>query len=565
VSRDGKLLAYSSDKHGMRDLYVKQITGGQPIRLTFDGAGNTTPDFSPYGSKIVFRSTRDGGGIYEIAAFGGEARLLARDGLDPKYSPDGSKVAFWIGPSDVLPTTPRTGTVWVVPSAGGQSLRLASSLSTARHPIWSPDGRRLLVIGYASDKLQEVSAFDWWTIQANGGVASKTGIRDALLAAGLENPEGDNFPQLRGGNLLLPDPACWVRDGNRVVFSARSGDARNLWSTQMSSEGKVRGAVQRLTAGSGNEANGSCGSNETFVFARKTWAADDWSFPFDLNRGKPTGLPVQLTHQLSAMREAPSFSADGRYFAYGSMQSGAFNVWLGDTATGDETQLAPSPFLQRYYVISPSGDRIAYASIEDGKRILYVTAPGGVPEKLCEGCLRPTDWSRDEKKLLTNRGSPFTISLLDVASHEETTLLAHPAYSLVLAHFSPDNRWVSFTARVQPNRAWIMIAPADGPLPVPESQWIKVSEENEALDAGIWSPDGKILYFTSSRDGHICLWARRIDPSTHQPVGESFAVQHFHERSMGSIRLFSAVAGRIGVALMDNTSSIWMMSHPPAQ
>ena len=37
------------------DLYVKQVTGGQPIRLTFDGAGNTTPNFSPDSSRIVFR------------------------------------------------------------------------------------------------------------------------------------------------------------------------------------------------------------------------------------------------------------------------------------------------------------------------------------------------------------------------------------------------------------------------------------------------------------------------------------------------------------------------------
>jgi Tol biopolymer transport system component len=55
LSPDRKLVAYSAD-HGLdggRDLYVKQVAGGQPIRLTFDGEGNTTPDFSPDGSKIT--------------------------------------------------------------------------------------------------------------------------------------------------------------------------------------------------------------------------------------------------------------------------------------------------------------------------------------------------------------------------------------------------------------------------------------------------------------------------------------------------------------------------------
>ncbi len=83
LSRDGRLVAYSSDagQDGGMDLYVKQLAGGQPIRLTSDGAGNTWPDFSPDGSRIVFRSNRGGGGIYEIPAFGGQSRLLARNGL----------------------------------------------------------------------------------------------------------------------------------------------------------------------------------------------------------------------------------------------------------------------------------------------------------------------------------------------------------------------------------------------------------------------------------------------------------------------------------------------------
>jgi hypothetical protein len=36
-------------------------------------------------------------------------------------------------------------------------------------------------------------------------------------------------------------------------------------------------------------------------------------------------------------------------------------------------------------------------------------APGGEPVKLCEGCLRATDWSRDEKSLLAFSGDPYEI------------------------------------------------------------------------------------------------------------------------------------------------------------
>jgi Tol biopolymer transport system component/DNA-binding winged helix-turn-helix (wHTH) protein len=561
ISRDGKLIAYSSEKNGMRDLYVKQMTGGQPIRLTFDGAGNTMPDFSPDGSTIVFRSNRDGGGIYEIAAFGGETRLLAREGLNPKYSPDGTKVAFWIGDDFLVPTIPRNGAVWVVPSKGGAAVRVGTRLTAARRPIWSPDGRRLLVIGYASDKLWEASSLDWWTISENTGVAARTEIRDALLKAGLENPGYDSYPPSTVNAPFLPAPVCWLGEGNRVMFSAFTGDARNLWSTQISTDGKIAGPTQRLTAGSGDETNASCASNESFVFARPTFVEDLWSFPFDLESGNSTGPPVQLTHGPSIIREGPSVSADGQLVAFTRLELSHLSVWVHDVASGKETKLAESSFAQRYPVIAPSGGRVAYSSYENDKRTLYTAAPGGVPEKLCDGCVRPTDWSRDEKKLLTFKGSPYQVSRFDVASREQTTLLAHPTYGLLSAHFSPDNRWVSFTVRVQPNREWIMIAPIDGPVPVPEASWIKFSEEEGVLDEGIWSPDGKTLYFTSDRDGHVCLWARRIDPKSHRPLGEPFAVQHFHERPMQRSRLWSAAAGRVVVSLTDDTSSIWTMSR----
>lgn len=110
--------------------------------------------------------------------------------------------------------------------------------------------------------------------------------------------------------------------------------------------------------------------------------------------------------------------------------------------------------------------------------------PGGTAEKPCEGCLRATDWSRDEKTLLMFGGSPYQINALDIPSHRQTPVLKHPNYSLLYARFSPDNCWVSFTARIQPNRAQILIAPLDGPKPLPESAWIRIAEEEAGGPTG---------------------------------------------------------------------------------
>src|SRR5579864_3494473 len=49
-------------------------------------------------------------------------------------------------------------------------------------------------------------------------------------------------------------------------------------------------------------------------------------------------------------------------------------------------------------------------------------------------------------------------------------------FPLLYGRFSPDNRFVSFTARIGPNRSRIEIAPVDV-APAPERGWIQISEE----------------------------------------------------------------------------------------
>jgi Tol biopolymer transport system component/DNA-binding winged helix-turn-helix (wHTH) protein len=565
VSRDGKLLAYASDRgqDDGQDIYVKQITGGQPVRLTFDGQGNTSPDFSPDGSRIVFRSERDGGGIFEVPAFGGEARLLARDGLNPKFSPDGSQVAYWVGAPNVRPTIPGSGRVMVVPAAGGPPQKLGAIFTAARYPIWSPDGKHLLFIGYTSAQMDVSSGLDWWLAAVNGDQAVRTGTYEAFVHAGLRDRKFDGSAVSSKPYPLLPAPGCWHADASGVRFSDLGGDTNNIWEIGMSSQtGKVSGAPRRLTAGAGNESEPACASGDAFAFTNPETVGEVWSLPFDLDGGRPLGALEPVT-QGPATRENPSLSADGRYVAFASTQSGQKNIWLRELATGRESQVARSPFVQRYPVINASGSRIAFSVWENGKRLLYASTPGGVPEMLCQGCSRAQDWSHDGKSLLAFGGSPFQFFVLDLASHRQTTLLRHPKYNLLYGRFSPDYHWMTFTARLQPGHARIMIAPADGPKPVPESAWIQIAEERDE-DWANWAPDGKTLYFTSARDGHTCLWAQRLDAVSHRPVGDAFAVQHFHGRASYQQNGWSAAAGRIVVALNERTGNIWMMSRSGA-
>lgn len=563
ISHDGTLLAYSSDRsaEGGRDLYVKQIAGNQSIRLTFDGLSNTAPDFSPDGSRIAYRSNRDGGGIYEIPTFGGEPRLLARDGLNPKFSPDGSKVAYWTGDPGVASPVPGSGAVWVVSVSGGQPRSVSPNFTAARYPIWSPDGQNLLFVGYTSHRAYDRSLIDWWMVPIDGGRAVRTDAFDAMVRAGLEPRDTGTDSWSLYAFADIPGPACWSAISDAVIFPVFSGDRGNLWETSISRHtGKVSGEFRRLTAGAGNESETSCATENLIVFTSVNISTDVWAVPFDLDIGKPKGLLERMT-QTPARQEYASLSRDGRYLAFASARAGRMNIWVRQLATGKESSVASSSFVQRFPVINAYGSRVAFSvSEKNEKRSIYVSAPGGALEKLCENCFRATDWSGDEKSVLIFADSPYQIQSLDIASHKQTTLLKHPQYHLLYGRFSPDNRWVSFTERIQPHRARILIAPLYGPKPIPESAWIPIAEEGPE-DWANWSPDAKTLYFTSARDGHSCIWAQRIDPISHRPVGPAFGAQHLHGRATYQQEGWSAAGGRIAMVLAENTGNIWMMSR----
>ena len=155
-SPDGALLAFSSNRSGNFEIYVRRIEGGQEINITNDSAQDIQPDFSPDASSIAFVSTRSsrtgmvriapnigfepvtyGGDIWVAPALGGPARRLAPDGNCPVWSPDGTKIAYISGFDDHR-------SILEIPAEGG-AVRSVLSSGDSRWQIirvrYSPKGR----------------------------------------------------------------------------------------------------------------------------------------------------------------------------------------------------------------------------------------------------------------------------------------------------------------------------------------------------------------------------------------------------------------------------------------
>jgi len=553
LSPDGKLLAYASDRSGdgNLDIWVRQVAGGEPIRLTRDPADEYEPAFSPDGTQIVFRSEVEGGAIYVVSALGGPARRIIPGGRCPQFSPDGNWIAYWLGVRKKMPFLVRKGSrMYVAPAAGGAPRQLQPDFFGAAYPIWSPDGKHLLFLGHRDDTLPPEESVDWWVTPLEPGPAVRTGAFEATRREKLSGPVAYYSWALV--------PAAWEPAGDSLIFSARFGDSTNLWRIGISPRTwKVTGAPRRLTSGPTLEEKpavaAAAGGAVRVAFAAVTENVDIWSLPVAANQGKVTGEPRQLTHDAAADFH-PALSPDGSKMVFVSARTGSQEIWIKDLRSGEESALTATRSQKYWPLFSPDGSRVSFSSYENLQRwkTYVVPATGGAPEMLCEGLV--TSWSSDGKRVLHHEAD-WRVRLLDLPSRLDTELFAAPGRTFCCGHFSPDDHWIAFLD----NAAWRShVAPFQGEARVPESAWIDLGEGR----MWFWSPDGALLYGQSSRDGHECLWAQRVDRATKRPAGEPLAIFHSHgtRRSIGNQTHseWFVASDQILFSMGERTGNIWM-------
>ena len=552
LSPDGKLLAYASDRagEGNLDIWVQQVGGGQPVRLTRHEADESEPHFSPDSTRIVFRSERDGGGVYTISTLGGdEPRLIAREGRRPRFSPDGSRIAYWVGSESNL-----RGRVLVVGSTGGEPAELAFG----RSPIWTPDSRHLLFLGRV-DSDSSTSEADWLVVSLDGAVVP-TGAFEVLQNQSLG-------PTLRYAFIA----EVWPPRENYIAFAARLGDSTNMWEVPISPDTwQVAGPPRQLTFGAGIEVQSSFAAGGQMVFSTQVENLDIWGLPIDENRGEVSGETERLTTS-TAEDLSPSLSSDGKKMVFRSARSENFDVWMKDVETGRESNLTASPEDERTAIISADGSKVAYRIATTD--IYVVPASGGMARNVCEGCGGAlSHWSRSGERLIFYRRAPpetgFSnlIAVLTFSSSEVTGLAGAEQF-LADPRFSPDGNWFAFHAsNIARARRQIFIAPVRATdLPIKRNEWIAVTDGSGSDSRAAWSPDGNLLYFLSERDGSRCVWAQRLDPKTKKPVGSAFGVYHAHQRrrSMMNVNLetigLSVARDKIAITMREITGNIWMM------
>ena len=513
LSPDGQRFAYAKFDGSDFDIYLQDVGGGSPVNLTASSPGDDIePDFSPDGSQIAFRSERpDGDGIFLMSSGGGPARQLSRFGFSPAWSPDARSILV----ATELVRDPKergtTSQIWRIEVDTGQSRRLVQQ--DAVQPSWSPEGRRIAFWNVDPDtgkrRIWTVASgggnpmppvpvttgesLDWnpvWSSDGHVYFASNRGGTMGLWRIAIDEETGATF----GPAEAITTPAARIgflsisTDGRRILYASQDGRA-NVERAQLDPDAlAVTDPLTQVTEGPRRVLHARVSPAGDEVVISDVDAADQEDL--FLVRADGTGEPRQLTRDPHKDR-APSWSPDGRRIFFSSNRSGSYATWtVGRDGSGPEP-LGPSRREPAFQPLpSPDGRWLASVGKERSGWMptlldLQLPAARRLPQPLVSGFF-PWGWSPDGQWLagVTEEGrialcSPATRRLQRVVGRGSKPVWMHTRPILLFL-----DEWRIFAFDLRTGITSVVLEPG-------------TNSSFTDLDLG---PDDRMLYVVHDRD-----------------------------------------------------------------
>ena len=543
ISRDGKVIAYSSDRAqaGNLDIWLQRVPGGAPTRITTDPAEDKYPSIAPDGSSIVFRSERNGGGVYLANSSGTVQRLLVPGGRNPQFSPDGRRIVYWVGDKDE--STP-SGKLYLLSLEGKVPMPIAPDFVDARWPVWSSDGTQVLFYGCRERSQPMPTCVDWWTTSVDGKTVQNTGAL-ALLRRQQVEP--------------LQELGGWY--GDDVLFTGKRAGKLSIWKLRVSKRTlKADGVPQLLSAGVNNDVDPSLAQDGTLIFAHLSAAVHIWRID---HPGRPEAAESTRVTQDAGTDSDPSISSDGRWLFFSRQLGTVRGLWKKDTVSGTETIV----HAMGRDLISPaadnSGELFAFETTDGESPSIYIAASTESAKKLCTRCSKPTGWFDGNRAVFYRAGSPSRIEMADPRTGILDTVVENRDFSLSDANWSPETEYLVFTAYRENETKRVFAVKFPKTLAKATGRWIPISEASVWSDRPKWSADGKTVFFLSTRDGFSCIWGEHFDPRAGHIVGPPFAVMHYHNLRLSPARIapqwfdLSVAGDSIYLNVGEETASLW--------
>jgi eukaryotic-like serine/threonine-protein kinase len=458
---------------------------------------------------------------------------------DVAVSPNGHTVAI-VGHRD----SDRSSAIWIYEPGTLDATSLANT-EGASFPFWSPDGQSL---GFFADgKLKKLSLAGGpaQTLcdapSGRGGTWSKDGVilftPSGHLGVGLFriSASGGTPVQITvPDKSLLEDSHRWpflLPDGVHFLFSAiHLSGRRELSSVYMGSLGSNE---KRLVT--------KAGANAAYVAPYLLFYRDQTLFgqPFDTKKSEPAGeaFPILTDIQywpriseavfaatstglLVAQKAGDSGASQLLWFdrkgqeigmglkpgIYGNISlspngkavasdttdpaSQNTDVWTYDLENQSAKRLTFDPAIDSTPIWSPDGSRMVFGSNRGVNFDLYLKDTNGAQEEKPisqDGNDRfPTDWSRDGKYILYERGADLWFVILP---EFRPTQFLKATSTLKGGRFSPDGKWVAYSSNE--SGRWEVYVTS---FPEAHGKW-QVSNAGGVEPK--WRSDGKELFYLS--------------------------------------------------------------------
>ena len=403
-SPDGSQVAFTWLREAAAgyDVFTQVVGAGTPKRLTDDGSGHMYPAWSPDGATIAAWHVPRGVSQTAVttrarlvvmpATGGAERQLLEWDGAARRisWSPDGE----WLALSPVSVRVHRErGITLVSPGTGRQVewVGLDPAFTASENPVFSPDGQRIAYTKFRDDFSSDVFVA---RVGADGRPAGPpvqlayggreatfpvwtTDGRTLLLIEGVPSSNGgvrrvpiDGAPASAPiGGLEHAGSMALDRGGTRLAFH-RPGIDVDIWRVDL----RDPGASGRVAPSTLWEEGGDMSADATRVaFAsnrsgpREIWVADA--------NGEHA---LQLTRFGGPVPGSPRWSPDDQWVAFDARPDGNSDVFVVPAAGGPIRQLTKERTEDARPAWSRDGKTIFFASSRTGRSEIWkMPAAGG--------------------------------------------------------------------------------------------------------------------------------------------------------------------------------------------
>jgi len=393
ISRDGRFVAFQSDRDGPMDVWVTQLGTGRFYNLTrgrvpeLVNASVRTLGFSPDGTLVTFWARRTdvtGGakiGVWAIPVLGGDPQSYLDGVAEFDWSSDGSRLVYHTtGAGD--PTFVKDNRV--DSQASTQPIFTAAAGLHAHFPIWSAD--RAFIYFVQGDL---PGAMDIWRIKASGGAPERITRHNAQVT----------HPVMVNARTLL--------------YLATDSDGSGPWLYSVDVDTRIPHRISSGLDSYTSLAASADGRRLILTLARPKltlWRMSVAETPGDATAAQPVAL---TTGHGFAPRLGPN------YVLYVTSRDGSDTIWKLAEDTSTQLWTDRDAKIIGRPEVDGEGRRIAFSVDQHGKKVLYVMNADGTDARVVTASidLRGSPaWTPDGRSLASAgivNGSPnlFRISL----------------------------------------------------------------------------------------------------------------------------------------------------------